>query len=86
MSTESEKLAAITALAEKWAHQPNDYDEDTETQINDGHDLLYILRGVDLTRCQVLKCEGQRCERMWHACEWIIGHGWQCGSPRELPC
>lgn len=37
MTTDGEKLAAITALAERWAHQPNDYDEDTEQQIAAGH-------------------------------------------------
>jgi hypothetical protein len=46
MTTDSEKLAAITALAEKWAHQPNDYDEDTEQQISDGRDLLDILQAA----------------------------------------
>jgi hypothetical protein len=69
------KLAAITAVAERWAHQPNDYDEDTEQQIADGHYLLYILRGLDLSRCQLVTCKGHRCEYVWHHDCKLADHG-----------
>lgn len=42
-------LSEIAALAERWAYQATDYDEDTEQQIADGNELLRLLRthGVD---------------------------------------
>jgi hypothetical protein len=35
--------AAVEALAANWADQPNDYDEDTEQQIDDGNALRELL-------------------------------------------
>lgn len=40
-------IARVRALASEWAHQPTDYDEDTEQQIADGHALLAALDGAD---------------------------------------
>ncbi|WP_161605454.1 ead/Ea22-like family protein [Pimelobacter simplex] len=42
-------IARVQALASEWAHQPTDYDEDTEQQIADGHALLAALDGADTT-------------------------------------
>ena len=42
-------LRAVLALAEGWATQPTDYDEDTEQQIDDGHavrDAITAALGV----------------------------------------
>ncbi len=39
----AEKVAAIKVLAERWANQSNDYDEDTEQQIEDGREILVLL-------------------------------------------
>jgi hypothetical protein len=39
-------VEAVRALATEWATQPNDYDEDTEQQIEDGN---AILRAIDAT-------------------------------------
>lgn len=36
-------LTAVGALAEEWATQPTDYDEDTEQQIEDGEAILAVL-------------------------------------------
>lgn len=38
-------LGRIRDLATKWATQPNDYDEDTEQQIEDGRAILALLDG-----------------------------------------
>lgn len=38
---------AVWALAQKWATQGTDYDEDTEQQINDGWTLLFVLTATD---------------------------------------
>ncbi|MFG1794198.1 hypothetical protein [Nocardia sp. NPDC049149] len=43
--TERELLDTIRELATEWATQPNDYDEDTEQQIDDGRVLLGLLEG-----------------------------------------
>lgn len=37
-------LQELAELAEAWAHQATDYDEDTEQQIADGGELLELLR------------------------------------------
>ncbi|HVV70199.1 MAG TPA: hypothetical protein VHI52_01665 [Verrucomicrobiae bacterium] len=37
-------LTTIAAIAESWAYQDTDYDEDTEQQIADGNTLLRLLR------------------------------------------
>ena len=42
-------VRAVLALAEGWATQPTDYDEDTEQQIDDGHavrDAIAAALGV----------------------------------------
>lgn len=36
-------IEEIRALAETWAHQATDYDEDTKQQIADSRELLAIL-------------------------------------------
>ncbi len=41
-------LNEIAALAEYWAYQPTDYDEDTEQQIADGNEILAILERLGL--------------------------------------
>ena len=38
-------VEAVRALATEWATQPNDYDEDTEQQIEDGGAILRALDG-----------------------------------------
>lgn len=44
--TERELINAIRELATEWANQSNDYDEDTEQQIDDGRVLLGLLDGL----------------------------------------
>lgn len=39
-------LERVRAVAENWANQPTDYDEDTEQQIWDGRHLLDLLNGA----------------------------------------
>lgn len=36
----------VRALADEWANQPTDYDEDTEQQITDGRDLRAAIDGT----------------------------------------
>lgn len=38
-----QERAAVRALANRWANQSNDYDEDTEQQIADGREILALL-------------------------------------------
>ena len=39
-------IEAVLALAEGWATQPTDYDEDTEQQIDDGHAVRDAIAAV----------------------------------------
>ena len=41
----TEAVERVRALATEWATQPNDYDEDTEQQIEDGGAILRALDG-----------------------------------------
>ena len=38
------KLDSVAKLADEWATQPTDYDEDTEQQIEDGRTVLAIIK------------------------------------------
>lgn len=77
-------LSEIAALAERWAFQDTDYDEDTEQQIADGNALLDLLRshGVDAPepRPAPPPIDPNWIEHLGHTSKWT-GHRWQSQTP-----
>lgn len=77
-------MSEIAALAERWAYQATDYDEDTEQQIADGNELLRLLRshGVDAPEPKPppKPIDPKWVEHLSHPSKWN-GHRWQRAEP-----
>lgn len=55
-NTAEAKVAEVKRVAQAWADQPTDYDEDTEQQIADGLEILAVIHGHYSAECSCTAC------------------------------